>query len=163
MHGPQQHPHRYRIGRTADRRIAKDGTTPHPTTDHWRRWREDNQLMSDLGLQVARVGVEWSRVEPEPGRYDHDALQRYREEFLVAGATGMMTIATGMGLVYAAAMLLGLSWGVFSSVDQAMVNESLPSKKNRARDVSLMSLTQGVSNMFCVCGALLVLPVTSSK
>lgn len=81
----------------------------------------------------------------------------------VAVATGMMTIATGMGLVYAAAMLLGLSWGVFSSVDQAMVNESLPSKKNRARDVSLMSLTQGVSNMFCVFGALLVLPVTSSK
>ncbi|MCZ9304545.1 hypothetical protein L8U58_03190 [Corynebacterium sp. c9Ua_112] len=38
--------------------VAKDGTTPHPTTDHWRRWREDNQLMSELGLQIARVGVE---------------------------------------------------------------------------------------------------------
>ena len=68
-----------------------------------------------------------------------------------------------------------------------MVNESLPSKRNRARDVSLMSLTQGVSNMFCgglaalalrhfdypgmflmcsiicIVGALMVLPVTSSK
>ncbi|MDK8869038.1 MFS transporter [Corynebacterium macclintockiae] len=107
--------------------------------------------------------------------------------FGVAAATGMMTIATGMGLVCAAAILLGISWGVFSSVDQAMVNESLPSKRNRARDVSLMSLTQGVSNMFCgglaalalrhfdypgmflmcsiICtvGALMVLPVTSSK
>ncbi|MGJ4049524.1 MFS transporter [Corynebacterium macclintockiae] len=107
--------------------------------------------------------------------------------FGVAAATGMMTIATGMGLVCAAAMLLGISWGVFSSVDQAMVNESLPSKKNRARDVSLMSLTQGVSNMFCgglaalalrhfdypgmflmcsiicIVGALMVLPVSSSK
>lgn len=107
--------------------------------------------------------------------------------FGVAAATGMMTIATGMGLVCAAAILLGISWGVFSSVDQAMVNESLPSKKNRARDVSLMSLTQGVSNMFCgglaalalrhfdypgmflmcsiicIVGALMVLPVTSSK
>ncbi|OFM59534.1 MFS transporter permease [Corynebacterium sp. HMSC058E07] len=107
--------------------------------------------------------------------------------FGVAAATGMMTIATGMELVCAAAILLGISWGVFSSVDQAMVNESLPSKKNRARDVSLMSLTQGVSNMFCgglaalalrhfdypgmflmcsiicIVGALMVLPVTSSK
>lgn len=107
--------------------------------------------------------------------------------FGVAAATGMMTIATGMRLVCAAAILLGISWGVFSSVDQAMVNESLPSKKNRARDVSLMSLTQGVSNMFCgglaalalrhfdypgmflmcsiicIVGALMVLPVTSSK
>lgn len=107
--------------------------------------------------------------------------------FGVAAATGMMTIATGMGLVCAAAILLGISWGVFSSVDQAMVNESLPSKRNRARDVSLMSLTQGVSNMFCgglaalalrhfdypgmflmcsiicIVGALMVLPVTSSK
>lgn len=107
--------------------------------------------------------------------------------FGVAAATGMMTIAAGMGLVCAAAILLGISWGVFSSVDQAMVNESLPSKRNRARDVSLMSLTQGVSNMFCgglaalalrhfdypgmflmcsiicIVGALMVLPVTSSK
>ncbi len=107
--------------------------------------------------------------------------------FGVAAATGMMTIATGMGLVCAAAILLGISWGVCSSVDQAMVNESLPSKRNRARDVSLMSLTQGVSNMFCgglaalalrhfdypgmflmcsiicIVGALMVLPVTSSK
>lgn len=56
--------------------------------------------------------------------------------FGVAAATGMMTIATGMGLVCAAAILLGISWGVFSSVDQAMVNESLPSKRNRARRVA---------------------------
>jgi len=107
--------------------------------------------------------------------------------FGVAMATGLMTVASGMGLVYVAAALLGISWGVFSSVDQAMVNESLPSKKNRARDVSLMSLTQGVSNMFCgglaalalrhfdypgmflmcsiicIVGAVMVLPVTSSK
>lgn len=74
--------------------VAKDGTTPHPTTDHWRRWREDNQLMSDLGLQIARVGVEWSRVEPEPGRYDHDALQRYREEFLDLRERGIEPLVT---------------------------------------------------------------------
>lgn len=74
--------------------VAKDGTTPHPTTDHWRRWREDNQLMSDLGLQIARVGVEWSRVEPEPGRYDHEALQRYREEFLDLRERGIEPLVT---------------------------------------------------------------------
>lgn len=74
--------------------VAKDGTTPHPTTDHWRRWREDNQLMSDLGLQIARVGVEWSRVEPQPGRYDHDALQRYREEFLDLRERGIEPLVT---------------------------------------------------------------------
>lgn len=57
-----------------------DGSTPEPTTDHWRRWREDNQLMGELGLQCARIGVEWARIEPRPGRVDHEALARYRTE-----------------------------------------------------------------------------------
>ena len=87
-----------------------------------------------------------------------------------------------------AAVLLGLSWGLFTSVEQAMINESLPSKVNRARDVSIMTLAQGSANMIagllaaaglrylggypglyqactvaCVLAALLVLTVRSSR
>lgn len=60
-------------------RIA-DGTTPFRANDHWRRWREDNALMGELGYPIARVGLEWSRIEPRPGEFDHAVIDRYREE-----------------------------------------------------------------------------------
>lgn len=72
----------------------KDGTGLHPTTDHWNRWREDNALMEELDFPIARVGVEWSRVEPEPGRYDTDALQRYAEEYRDLKARGIQPLVT---------------------------------------------------------------------
>ncbi|HIW96853.1 MAG TPA: family 1 glycosylhydrolase [Candidatus Corynebacterium gallistercoris] len=58
-----------------------DGSTPVRTTDHWQRWEEDNQIMDNLGLQIARVSVEWARIEPRPGQFDEEVLTRYREEF----------------------------------------------------------------------------------
>src|SRR5699024_6856203 len=54
--------------------------TPARATDHWNRWREDNDLMSDLNLQIARIGLEWARIEPRPGEFDLEVLDRYREE-----------------------------------------------------------------------------------
>ncbi|WP_295628958.1 glycoside hydrolase family 1 protein [uncultured Corynebacterium sp.] len=57
-----------------------DGSTPERATDHWRRWREDNDLMATLQLPIARIGVEWARIEPAPGEFDHAVLDRYREE-----------------------------------------------------------------------------------
>ena len=59
---------------------VKDGTTPERAADHWNRWREDNALMESLGLRAARLGVEWARIEPRPGEFDHAVIDRYREE-----------------------------------------------------------------------------------
>lgn len=46
--------------------------------EHWDRFDDDVALMVDLGLDTYRFSVEWSRVEPEPGRVDTAALERYR-------------------------------------------------------------------------------------
>jgi len=45
---------------------------------HWERYEEDLDLVRGLGLNAFRFSVEWSRVEPEPGRYDDAALAHYR-------------------------------------------------------------------------------------
>jgi beta-glucosidase len=37
----------------------------------------DLAAMESLGLSAYRFSVEWSRIEPEPGRWDDDALDRY--------------------------------------------------------------------------------------
>jgi beta-glucosidase len=43
----------------------------------WERWEEDLDLVRGLGLNAYRLSVEWSRIEPERGRYDEAALRRY--------------------------------------------------------------------------------------
>ncbi|WP_426705109.1 MFS transporter [Corynebacterium auriscanis] len=65
----------------------------------------------------------------------------------VAAATLLMAFAHHMITVVFAAVILGLAWGVFTSVDQALINESLPSEYNRSRDISIMTLTVGITNM----------------
>ena len=47
--------------------------------DHWNRWKDDFQMMSDLGLNSYRFSIEWSRLEPEPGEWNVKALEIYSD------------------------------------------------------------------------------------
>lgn len=44
----------------------------------WRSAEGDFDLMQAMGLNAHRLSIEWSRVEPQPGRFDHAAIDRYR-------------------------------------------------------------------------------------
>ncbi|MDY5585592.1 MAG: MFS transporter [Arcanobacterium sp.] len=130
----------------------------------------------------AIIGGQWS-----------DKLQK-RKIFVVlaavlAGLASMaMALVESFPLVIAAGVVLGIAWGTFTSVDQALINEVLPHPETRARDMSLMTLTVGITNMMAgvtaafalsafggypglylvsgavtVLGAFLVLPVKRSK
>ena len=56
------------------------GLTPRgKATDFWNRYEEDIASAAALGCKLFRFSVAWSRVEPEHGVFDHDALQHYRE------------------------------------------------------------------------------------
>lgn len=48
--------------------------------DHWNRIDEDTQLMVDLGVDTYRMGLEWSRIQPEKDRFDKEALDVYKYE-----------------------------------------------------------------------------------
>lgn len=56
-----------------------DGTDNDRSVDHWNRYEEDFDLLSDLGANAHRLSVEWSRIEPEEGVFDEEAVERYRE------------------------------------------------------------------------------------
>ena len=45
--------------------------------DHWNRYKEDIQLMKALSLNAYRFSVEWSKIEPERGKFDEGALDHY--------------------------------------------------------------------------------------
>ncbi len=56
--------------------------------EHWppERWPQDAAMMREAGLSVARIGeFAWSRLEPEPGRYEFDWLARAIDTLHAAG------------------------------------------------------------------------------
>jgi beta-glucosidase len=72
----------------------KDGSSPARATDHWRRWREDTELMATLGVQVYRMGLEWARLEPSPGAWDDAAVGHYRAELELLRDKGIRPLLT---------------------------------------------------------------------
>ncbi len=45
--------------------------------DYWNRWKDDFQMLSDLGLSSYRFSIEWSRLEPEEGEWNSEAMDEY--------------------------------------------------------------------------------------
>lgn len=70
------------------------GARSGPATDHWNRFKEDLRLAADLGLNAYRFSIEWSRIEPEKGRFDESALQWYAELLAECERLGLLPMAT---------------------------------------------------------------------
>ena len=51
--------------------------------------RDDVVQFAELGCTDWRVTIEWARVEPEEGRLDRDALDRYRDLLAAAHDAGL--------------------------------------------------------------------------
>ncbi|MCO6042045.1 glycoside hydrolase family 1 protein [Thermococcus alcaliphilus] len=47
--------------------------------NHWELYREDIELMAQLGYNAYRFSIEWSRLFPEEGKFNEEAFNRYRE------------------------------------------------------------------------------------
>ncbi len=50
--------------------------------DHYNRYQEDFGLAKQMGLNAMRISVEWSRIEPEEGHFDHKEIEHYRAVLL---------------------------------------------------------------------------------
>jgi beta-glucosidase len=62
--------------------------------DWWRHAEGDLDLCRELGLNAIRISVEWARLEPEPGRWDRAAVERYREILGAIRQRGMRPFIT---------------------------------------------------------------------
>lgn len=72
----------------------KDGTNPARSDDHYNRWREDADLMADMGLKVYRFGIEWARICPAENTVDQSAIAHYREEMTYLRKKGISLLLT---------------------------------------------------------------------
>ena len=80
-------------------RFAREGkiydkSTPVRACDHYRRFREDIDLMADMGIEIYRFGVEWSRIEPSEGVFDVEVIEHYREEIEYMISRGIRLMLT---------------------------------------------------------------------
>lgn len=69
-----------------------EGRTKEPSgeaCDQYNQFRKDFALAKELGHNAHRFSLEWSRIEPEEGKFSEDALGHYKE---------MITVLRGLGL-----------------------------------------------------------------
>ncbi len=62
--------------------------------DHWNRYAEDFDILKDLGLNSYRFSIEWSRVEPEEGKFDEAAIHHYQEMLAALRSRGIEPFVT---------------------------------------------------------------------
>lgn len=62
--------------------------------DWWRNAEADFDLAQAMGHNALRLGVEWSRIEPSPGRFDDAALARYRQMLCALRARSITPMVT---------------------------------------------------------------------
>jgi beta-glucosidase len=76
------------------RRIYQDQTSGK-AADWWEgRAEEDIARMKALNNNAHRLSIEWSRIEPEPGVWNHEALDRYRAILRAMRAAGIEPMVT---------------------------------------------------------------------
>jgi beta-glucosidase len=62
--------------------------------DSFHRWREDVELVAQLGLGAYRFSLEWSRIEPAEGEWSVAALDHYRRICAACRGHGIEPVVT---------------------------------------------------------------------
>ena len=62
--------------------------------DHYRRFKDDFDMARSLGHNAHRFSLEWSRIEPEEGKFDEKEIEHYRDVIKALRERGMEPFVT---------------------------------------------------------------------
>ena len=62
--------------------------------DSYHRYEQDFAIARSIGLNCYRFGIEWARIEPEPGRFSQAELDHYVKVLSSCRAHGLLPIVT---------------------------------------------------------------------
>ena len=62
--------------------------------DHFNHFHEDFDIAKSLGHNAHRFSIEWSRIEPEEGKFDEKEIEHYRQVILALRARGLEPFIT---------------------------------------------------------------------
>jgi len=71
-----------------------NGQTSGVAADHWNRTPEDIGLLTAMGANAYRFSIEWSRIEPEQGKWDEQAWSHYADELTLLSQAGIEPMVT---------------------------------------------------------------------
>ena len=79
--------------------IAKDASDPDNYIsgrgiDHYQRYTDDFRLLKQLNMNAFRFSVEWSRIEPEEGKWDEREIEHYRRYIAELRSQGIEPVMT---------------------------------------------------------------------
>jgi beta-glucosidase len=72
----------------------KDGSHCKVACDHIHHIKEDVDLIAGLGCQTYRMGLEWSRIEPEEGKFSEEGIALYWKELQLLHEIGIRPLVT---------------------------------------------------------------------
>ena len=78
----------------ADKRFVKTGDSAAVGVDHYRRFDADYALAQAMGHNTHRLSIEWSRIEPQPGIKDWEAIDHYHQVFRALRKRGLEPMVT---------------------------------------------------------------------
>lgn len=73
---------------------VEGGVRSGRAADSWNRWKEDIALLKELGCNSYRFSIEWSRLEPEEGKWDLSALDVYEAMVAECERHGIVPMVT---------------------------------------------------------------------
>lgn len=71
-----------------------NGESSIVAADHWNRYKEDIGLMKELNQEIYRMSIEWSRIEPEEGKWSLSGIEHYRDELKTLIDAGIKPLVT---------------------------------------------------------------------
>jgi beta-glucosidase len=74
--------------------IDPDNYVSGRAIDHYNRYKLDLAIAEKLHFNAFRFSIEWSRIEPEPGVWNREAIDHYREYIRDIKARGMEPMIT---------------------------------------------------------------------
>lgn len=64
------------------------------SSDHYNRFLEDFDIAKELGHNAHRFSIEWARIEPQEGKFNHDEIEHYRAVLLALRERGIEPYVT---------------------------------------------------------------------
>ncbi|MDO8668659.1 MAG: glycoside hydrolase family 1 protein [bacterium] len=62
--------------------------------DSYNRYEEDLDLVKGLNCGAYRMGLEWARIEPKPGKFDQTEIEHYRKVLTAAKKRNLKVVLT---------------------------------------------------------------------
>jgi len=62
--------------------------------DYWNKFESDHEIAQSLNCNAFRISLEWSRIEPEEGKFSYEVIEHYRSLLKDLRNKNMKTVVT---------------------------------------------------------------------